>query len=269
MHFLIGDLQGCSDALDRLLAEIGFSPSRDRLHVLGDLVNRGPDSLGVLERLHALGDAAVSLLGNHDLHLLVVAAGVRKTHRGDTLDGVLNSPRRDAWLNWLRHGKLADTAHGWLLVHAGVLPQWSVEQTLALAGEVEAMLRSAQFDDFLPQMYGNAPVRWDDALQGHERWRVIVNALTRLRFCTVDGTMEFSAKEGADAAPPGYAPWFDIPLRRSAGTPVAFGHWSSLGLIQRPDLLALDTGCVWGGPLSAARVDGGRCEVFQVPCSRA
>jgi bis(5'-nucleosyl)-tetraphosphatase (symmetrical) len=269
MHFLIGDLQGCSDALDRLLAEIGFSPSRDSLHVLGDLVNRGQDSLGVLQRLHALDAAATCLLGNHDLHLLAVAAGVQKAHRDDTLDGVLNDPRRGTWLAWLRQGKLADTAHGWLLVHAGVLPQWSAGQTLALAAEVEALLRSEQFDDFLPHMYGNTPTRWDDALQGHDRWRVIINALTRLRFCTADGTMEFNVKDGAAAAPPGFAPWFEIASRRSAGTPVAFGHWASLGLIQRPDLLSLDTGCVWGGSLSAARVDGGRCEIFQVPCGRA
>jgi bis(5'-nucleosyl)-tetraphosphatase (symmetrical) len=267
MHFLIGDLQGCRDALDRLLAEIGFSPSRDRLHVLGDLVNRGPDSLGVLERLRALDDAASFLLGNHDLHLLAVAAGVRPAHRGDTLQAVLASPGRDAWLHWLRQGLLADRAHGWLLVHAGVLPQWDAAQTLALAGEVQAMLRDDRaFAAFVPRMYGNLPVRWDDALRGADRWRVIVNALTRLRFCTDDGTMEFDVKDGAQAAPPGYAAWFDIASRRTAGVPVAFGHWSTLGLIDRPDLLSLDTGCVWGGRLTAARIDGGRREIIQVPC---
>jgi bis(5'-nucleosyl)-tetraphosphatase (symmetrical) len=266
MHFLIGDLQGCRDALDRLLAEIGFSPSRDRLHVLGDLVNRGPDSLGVLQRLHALGDAASFLLGNHDLHLLAVAAGVRAPHRSDTLQAVLASPERDGWLRWLRQGRLADRVHGWLLVHAGVLPQWDAEQTLALAGEVEALLRDDEFGAFLPRMYGNTPLRWDDALRGDDRWRVIINALTRLRFCTADGKMEFQVKGGADAAPPGYAAWFQIASRRTAGTPIAFGHWSTLGLIDQPDLLSLDTGCVWGGSLSAARIDGGRRELFQVPC---
>src|SRR5262245_13200330 len=167
MHFLIGDLQGCRDALDRLLAQIGFSPSRDRLHVLGDLVNRGPDSLGVLQRLHALGDAASCLLGNHDLHLLAVAAGVQRARRSDTLQAVLDSPQREAWLHWLRHGLLADRAHGWLLAHAGVLPQWDAARTLALAGEVHALLRDeAAFADFLPLMYGNTPARWDDTLQG-------------------------------------------------------------------------------------------------------
>src|SRR5262245_53181613 len=166
MHFLIGDLQGCRDALDRLLAEIGFSPSRDRLHVLGDLVNRGPDSLGVLRRLHAMGEAAGFVLGNHDLHLFAVAAGVRPAHRSDTLQALLDSPEREGWLAWLRRGRLADSAHGWLLVHAGVLPQWDAEQTLALAAEVEALLRSERLDAFLPRMYGNTPARWDDALRG-------------------------------------------------------------------------------------------------------
>jgi bis(5'-nucleosyl)-tetraphosphatase (symmetrical) len=266
MHFLIGDLQGCREALDRLLAEIGFSPSRDRLHVLGDLVNRGPDSLGVLQRLAGLGDAATCLLGNHDLHLLAVAAGAQKLHRSDTLRPVLEHPQRDSWLHWLRHCRMADQAHGWLLVHAGVLPQWSAEQTLALADEVHALLRSERFDAFVPQMYGNEPARWDDALQGADRWRVIINALTRLRFCTTDGTMEFDVKDSAAAAPPGYQPWYDVVPRRTQGVPVAFGHWSTLGLLERPDLLSLDTGCVWGGPLTAARIDGGRRELFQVPC---
>ncbi|MCC7285932.1 MAG: symmetrical bis(5'-nucleosyl)-tetraphosphatase [Burkholderiaceae bacterium] len=268
MHYLIGDVQGCREALDRLLAEIGFSPSRDRLHMLGDLVNRGPDSLGVLQRLHALGDAATCLLGNHDLHLLVVAAGARRAHRGDTLQAVLASPEREAWLRWLRHGLLADRAHGWLLVHAGVLPQWDAAQTIALAGEAQSMLRDDDaFAAFVPRMYGDLPARWNDALRGDDRLRVIVNALTRLRFCSADGTMEFSVKDGAAAAPPGYAPWFDIASRRTAGTPIAFGHWSTLGLVDRPDLLALDTGCVWGGHLTAARIDGGRHELFQVRCA--
>lgn len=267
MHYLVGDVQGCRDALDRLLAEIGFSPSRDRMHVLGDLVNRGPDSLGVLRRLRAFDDAASFLLGNHDLHLFAVAAGVQPLHRGDTLRDVLDSPERDGWLRWLRQGLLADRVHGWLLVHAGVPPQWDAEQTLALAAEVQAMLRDDDaFNAFLPRMYGNTPARWDDAMQGVDRWRVIVNALTRIRFCTEDGTMDFRVKEGADAAPPGHAPWFSIASRRTAGVPVAFGHWSTIGLIDRPDLLSLDTGCVWGRELTAARIDHGHREIFQVTC---
>jgi bis(5'-nucleosyl)-tetraphosphatase (symmetrical) len=269
MHFLIGDLQGCCDALDRLLAEIGFSPSRDRLHALGDLVNRGPGSLAVLERLHGLGDSAGVLLGNHDLHLLAVAAGVRPPHRRDTLNQILHHPQREAWLDWLRQGRLAARAEGWLLVHAGIVPQWDAARTLALAAEVEAMLRGPGLHDFLPQMYGNQPDRWRDDLQGIERLRFIVNTLTRIRFCAADGTLEFDSKDGAATAPPGYAPWFAHPGRASAGEPIAFGHWSTLGLVNEPTLLSLDTGCVWGGALTAVRVDGGRREVTQVRCAQA
>jgi bis(5'-nucleosyl)-tetraphosphatase (symmetrical) len=269
MHFLIGDLQGCSDAFERLLAEIDFSPSRHRLHVLGDLVNRGPDSLGVLKRLVRLGDAATCLLGNHDLHLLAVAAGVRPPHRSDTLDDILASPQRESWLGWLRRCKLADRVHGWLLVHAGVVPQWDAEQTLALAGEVESLLQGERLAAFLPVMYGSRHARWDETLQGPDRWRLIINVLTRIRFCTDDGEMDFVVKEGTDAAPPGYKPWFEVAARRTAQTPVAFGHWSTIGLISQPNLLSLDTGCVWGRTLSAARIDGGRREVIQVPCAQA
>jgi bis(5'-nucleosyl)-tetraphosphatase (symmetrical) len=269
MHYLIGDLQGCCNALDRLLAEIGFSPSRDHVHLLGDLVNRGPDSLGTLRRLSALGNSATCLLGNHDLHLLAVAAGVRGPHRQDTLGPLLASPERDHWLHWLRQGKLAALSDGWLLVHAGVPPQWSAAQTLALAGEVEAHLKSDAWDQFVPQMYGNSPARWRDELEGAERTRAIINALTRIRFCAADGTLDLQTKDGADAAPLGMRPWFDHPERLTALQPIAFGHWSTLGLINRPNLLALDTGCVWGGQLTAARVDGGRREIFQVACAQA
>jgi bis(5'-nucleosyl)-tetraphosphatase (symmetrical) len=269
MIHIVGDLQGCSDALQRLLAEIGFSPSRDRLVVLGDLVNRGPDSLGVLRRLRGLGDAATCLLGNHDLHLLAVAHGVRRPHRSDTLQAILDAPDRDAWLDWLRRRPLAVLDSGWLCVHAGVVPQWSATQTLALAAEVSALLQGPALADFLRVMYGNEPRRWSGQLQGHERHRFVVNTLTRIRFCSADGTLEFATKDGADAAPPGFRPWFEIEERATAGQPVAFGHWSTLGLIDRPDLLALDTGCVWGGALSAARVDGGRRELVQVRCSAA
>jgi bis(5'-nucleosyl)-tetraphosphatase (symmetrical) len=268
MHYLIGDLQGCCDAFERLLAVIGFSPSRDRLHVLGDLVNRGPGSLAVLQRLQGYGASAGYLLGNHDLHLLAVAAGVRPPHKRDTLVQILDHPQREALLDWLCHGRLADSAEGWLLVHAGIVPQWNSERTLALANEVETMLRGPALREFLPQMYGNQPVRWDESLEGVDRLRFIVNALTRIRFCSADGTLEFDNKESADTAPPGFKPWFEHPGRASAGEPIAFGHWSTLGLINRPDLLSLDTGCVWGGQLTAVRVDGGRREVVQVPCSQ-
>ena len=269
MIYLVGDLQGCCKPLERLLQTIDFSPSRDQLYVLGDLVNRGPDSLGVLQRLRSLEGAATCLLGNHDLHLLAVAHGVRKPHRSDTLDPILNAADRDDWLDWLRQQNLAVHAHGWLMVHAGVVPQWDAAQTVALAGEVEAMLRSPDVGAFLTTMYGNEPARWDERLQGVDRWRCVVNSLTRLRFCAADGTMEFATKEGAGGAPEGYLPWFEVPGRRTQGTPVAFGHWSTLGLINRDDLLALDTGCIWGGHLTAVRVDGATREVIQIPCPQA
>ena len=264
----MGDVQGCDAALAQLLDQSGFSPSRDTLVLLGDLVNRGPDSLAVLQRLSALGDAAQCLLGNHDLHLLAVAYGARTLHRGDTVGDVLGDPASDVWIDWLRHRHMALRSAGWLCVHAGVLPQWDGARTLALAAEVEAQLQSNAVGEFLATMYGNEPRRWDDALEGPARTRVIVNALTRLRFCTPDGELDLKTKEGAGAAPPGYFPWFDVPGRKSAGERIAFGHWSTLGLIVRDDLLALDTGCVWGGALSAARVDGGRREIVQVPCTQ-
>lgn len=269
MIYLVGDLQGCCKPLERLLQTIDFSPSRDQLYVLGDLVNRGPDSLGVLQRLRSLEGAATCLLGNHDLHLLAVTHGVRKPHRSDTLDPILNAADREDWLDWLRQQNLAVHAHGWLMVHAGVVPQWDAAQTVALAGEVEAMLRSPDVGAFLTTMYGNEPARWDERLQGVDRWRCVVNSLTRLRFCAADGTMEFATKEGAGGAPEGYMPWFEVPGRRTQGTPVAFGHWSTLGLINRDDLLALDTGCIWGGHLTAVRVDGATREVIQIPCPQA
>mgnify|MGYP006167051605 CR=1 FL=1 len=269
MIYLMGDLQGCCQALERMLQTIDFSPSRDHLFVLGDLVNRGPDSLGVLRRLRGLDNAATCLLGNHDLHLLAVAHGVRKMHRSDTLAPILDAPDREDWLNWLRQQRLAVHAHGWLMVHAGVVPQWDAAQTVALAGEVETMLRSPEVGEFLTTMYGNEPARWDERLQGVDRWRCVVNSLTRLRFCATDGTMEFATKEGAGGAPEGYMPWFEVPGRRTQGTPVAFGHWSTLGLINRDDLLALDTGCLWGGHLTAARVDGATRELIQIACPQA
>ena len=269
MIHLVGDVQGCDEALQRLLAEIGFSPSRDRLVLLGDLVNRGPGSLAVLRRVAALGASASCLLGNHDLHLLAVAHGVRDLHHGDTFDDVLRDPARDGWIDWLRHQALAREEAGWLCVHAGVVPQWDAARTLALAAEVQALLSGPDLPSFLRVMYGNEPRRWDDDLRGPDRWRFVVNVLTRLRFCTDDGTLDFKAKEGAASGPPGYRPWFEIPGRASEGTPIAFGHWSTLGLMARPDLLALDTGCVWGGCLSAARVDGGRREIVQLKCPQA
>ena len=273
MNYLIGDVQGCCSALQRLLHRIDFSASRDRIYVLGDLVNRGPQSLQTLRLLRDLGDAAVCLLGNHDLHLLAVAFGGRRLHRGDTFQDILNAPDRGAWIAWLRQRRMAVFEAGWLMVHAGVAPQWDLPTTLALAAEVEAMLRSADLGDFLGTMYGDEPTRWDDALQGALRLRLIVNVLTRIRFVSADGTLDLKTKEGAAGAPAGMLPWFEAPGRRTRGTRTAFGHWSTLGLVNTPELLGLDTGCVWGGRLTAVRLDGhsngADREVIQVDCEAA
>lgn len=271
--YLIGDLQGCDAALGRLLDEINFSPSQDTLYLLGDLVNRGPDSLAVLRRLSALGNAAQCLLGNHDLHLLAVWQGIRPGGKNDTLVGVLAAPDCNNLLHWLRHRSLALQTSGWLMVHAGVLPQWTTEQTLALAGEVEQALRASDFKDFLSTVFGNTPNKWTNDLQGPERLRVIVNALTRLRFCTPDGQMEFVTKGGLAEAPPGYLRWFDVPGRVTQNQPIAFGHWSTLnaGGAMHQNTLALDTGCVWGGCLSAAKLgqSPGEFELVQIACEQA
>ena len=269
-YYLIGDLQGCDAPLARLLAKLAFSPSRDTLYFLGDLVNRGPASAAVLRRLMGLGDAAQCLLGNHDLSLLAVAYGNKAPHRNDTMDSVLDATDRYAMLEWLRHRPLALHVHGMLLVHGGVLPSWDLPQVLALAGEVEQVLRGPRLPNFLAHMYGNQPDRWQDGLQGWDRLRVVVNALTRLRFCTPEGVMDLRASGGLHKAPPGYLAWFDVPDRRTAGVPIAFGHWSTLGYLRRPDLVSLDTGCVWGGCLSALRLaDDGNHELIQEQCEQA
>jgi bis(5'-nucleosyl)-tetraphosphatase (symmetrical) len=268
--YCIGDVQGCDDALGRLLETLGFSPSRDTVYLLGDLVNRGPQSAAVLRRLMAYGAAAQCLLGNHDLSLLAVAHGLRTPHRNDTVGNVLQAPDRDALLDWLRHRRMAIHAHGLLMVHGGVLPQWDVAQTLALAAEVEQVLRGDSMAHFLAQMYGNQPDRWSDSLQGADRLRVIVNALTRLRFCTADGVMDLKTSGGPGTQPPGYHAWFDVPGRKTASTCIAFGHWSTLGYLRRPDVISLDTGCVWGGCLSALHLDAsGDHALIQVKCEQA
>ena len=267
--YLIGDVQGCDDALGRLLVEIAFSPSRDTLVLLGDLVNRGPQSLAVLRRMMALDGAAHCLLGNHDLHLLAVAHGVRKPHRSDTLDDILQAPDRNILLDWLRRRPMALQMQGWLMVHAGVLPQWNTAQTLVLAHELESELRGPEWGVFLHNMYGNRPDQWSDGLRGLDRLRVIVNALTRLRFCSADGVMEFETKDSAASAPEGFMPWFEVPGRRSDGERTAFGHWSTLRDVHRSDLLALDTGCVWGGCLTAARIGTDSVEHIHVRCEQA
>ncbi len=282
---VIGDLQGCCNALERLLARIAAEAHSDiptdsvtrsgvagesltplaPLWFAGDLVNRGPDSLGALRRVRALGERAVVVLGNHDLNLLAVAAGLRRVRRGDTLNPILSAPDREELLDWLRHRPLAHYSQGHLLVHAGVLPGWSAHETVALAGEVEAELRGPNWREFLAQMYGDVPNAWSPILRGTDRLRVIVNALTRLRFATPTGEMEFASKEGIGSGPQGFLPWFELPQRKTADVTVICGHWSTLGLINRPELIALDTGCVWGGKLTAVRLRDRR--IIQIDCS--
>ena len=262
--YAIGDVQGCHDEMQRLLLKIAFDPACDQLWFVGDLINRGPDSLACLRFIASLGDSAVSVLGNHDLHLLVVAEGFAKAHRGDTLDDILNAPDRDELLHWLRHRPLLHRAADHVMVHAGLLPCWSVEKAALLAEEVELQLRGADYRDFLRLMYGNQPDAWSDELTDFERWRVVVNALTRLRFCTPDGRMEFASKGEAAAAPAGFLPWFEAPGRQSADTTVVCGHWASLGLKLTANLLSLDSGCVWGRALTAVRLQDRR--VYQIDC---
>lgn len=273
--YCIGDIQGCDSALERLLDLIGFSASRDTVYLLGDLVNRGPDSAAVLRRCMAHGDALRPLLGNHDLHLLAAAHGARKPSRRDTLASILEAPDRDALLQWLRLQPLArQHVYGGtplLMVHAGVLPAWTAAETLDMADEVHRVLQSADLPAFLRQMYGNTPDHWNASLTGPDRLRVIVNALTRLRFCSAQGVMDFDSTESASAAPPGLMPWFDVPGRSTADTLIAFGHWSTLGWLNRPHCLGLDTGCVWGGCLSAVRFGSSldERELLQVRCEQA
>ena len=252
--YAIGDIQGCYSAFRRLLDACRFDPARDRLWLVGDLVNRGPHSLAVLRFVKSLGARAVTVLGNHDLHLLVIAAGHAKQHRGDTLTAILRASDRDELLAWLRRRKFMHAEAGYAMVHAGLPPQWTIAKALKLAREAEAALQSDDYDAFLANMYGNQPSRWREGLTGYDRLRVITNALTRMRLCTVDGKMEFSHKDKPVDLPRGYMPWFSVPRRRSGGTPVIFGHWAALGLYTDFNVFSLDTGCVWGRTLSAFRL---------------
>lgn len=258
--YAIGDLQGCADELEALLAHLRFDAQRDRLWFVGDLVNRGPKSLAALRRVHALGERAVVVLGNHDFHLLRLAAGHGRARAGDTLAEVLAAPDAPRLIDWLRRRPLMHAEGGYAMVHAGLLPQWSIERALLLAREVEAALRGPRYREFLGELYGAEPRAWGEALAGWDRLRVIVNAMARLRFCTPSGVMAVEAK--GREAPPGTRPWFE--LRPAGEVPIICGHWSVLGLKLTPQLAALDTGCVWGGSLSALRLEDRR--LFQLPC---
>lgn len=263
--YAVGDIQGCCAEFRQLLDLMRYDPSADQLWLVGDLVNRGPDSAGVLRLVKSLGDAAITVLGNHDLHLLAVAEGAVEPHRSDTLGDILAAPDRDELLAWLRAQRLLHVEGNYVLVHAGLLPDWGVARAQQLAREVEAALHGPQYRKFLAHMYGNHPDHWDDGLSGYKRLRVITNALTRMRICTPQGGMEFKFKGLVQDTPAGYLPWFEVPGRASAGATVICGHWSALGLKIAPNVIALDSGCLWGGPLSAIRLEDRK--LFQVPCS--
>jgi bis(5'-nucleosyl)-tetraphosphatase (symmetrical) len=262
--YAIGDLQGCYAPLERLVRSFDFDPARDRLWFTGDLVNRGPDSLACLRFVKDLGQAAVTVLGNHDLHLVCVAEGVEKRKKRDTLEDVLAAPDRDELVAWLRQRPLLHVDDGRVLVHAGLLPQWTVARARSLAAEVEERLRGPDYRGLLEKMYGDQPDRWSDELRGIDRLRVIINAMTRLRVCDANGAMVLRFKGEPGDTHGEWIPWFDAPERRSRDHAVVFGHWSALGLLVRPDVLGLDSGCVWGRCLTAIRLEDRA--VFQVPC---
>jgi bis(5'-nucleosyl)-tetraphosphatase (symmetrical) len=263
--YAIGDVQGCYDQLMRLLERCDYDERRDHLWFVGDLVNRGPQSLATVRFVKGLGACAITVLGNHDLSLLVVAEGAHKGHASDTFGDILGAPDREELLTWLRGQKMMHADGGYAMVHAGLLPQWSIEFALALAREAEAALRGPGYHDFIRSLYGNRPARWSDELSGHDRLRIVVNAMTRMRLVAADGTMEFSHKLGLANAPAGYLPWFEAPQRASRDTPVLFGHWAALGLVVREDVVCLDSGCVWGRQLSALRLEDR--ELFQCDCA--
>ncbi len=261
--YAIGDIQGCHAEFCELLSLIGFSTREDRLWLVGDLVNRGPGSLEVLREVMAMGHAASTVLGNHDFHLLTVAAGHRRQHRGDTLDTILAAPDREELLHWVRTRPLVVVEDDRLMVHAGLLPSWTPATSLMLSREVQAMLAGPQAHEFLGVLYGDEPRQWHDGLVGYDRLRVAVNACTRLRYCTTDDVMEFDEKRGPAHTPAGFLPWFGQPARRTAHVDVVCGHWSTLDLMLAQNVQMLDSGCLWGGALTALRLADRR--VFQVP----
>jgi bis(5'-nucleosyl)-tetraphosphatase (symmetrical) len=262
--YAIGDLQGCFKPLERLLGKIRFDARRDRLWFEGDLVNRGPDSLECLRFVRSLGDAALTVLGNHDLHLICVAEGVERSRPRDTLGDVLAAPDRDDLLAWLRHRPLMHVEGEHVLVHAALHPAWTVKKARALAAEVEAVLRGPRYRRLLEKMYGDEPRRWKESLRGADRARAIINAFTRLRVCDDEGEMVLSFKGEPGEASDAWTPWFDVAGRRSRDHTVVCGHWSALGLNVRDDLFSLDSGCVWGRTLSAIRLEDRK--VFEVRC---
>ena len=253
--YAVGDIQGCFDAFSRLLDRCNFDPARDKLWLVGDLVNRGPRSLETLRFVRNLGSAAVMVLGNHDLSLLMAAEGFGKRGKNDTFNDVLDASDCQELLDWLRHQPLCHVDGGYCMVHAGLLPQWTASEARRLAAEVETALAGPKWREFLSNMWGSEPASWRDDLEGWPRLRVIVNAMTRMRFCSPEGAMDFSVKGEVSKAPEGFVPWFQLPNRRSTESVLITGHWSALGLKVMPNLLAIDSGCLWGGALTAIRLE--------------
>lgn len=268
--YAIGDVQGCYSALRRLLDVLRFDPAHDILWLVGDLVNRGPQSAEVLRFVMALPQA-VAVLGNHDLHLLAVAADKSMIRSSDTLTDILSAPDREALLAWLRQRPLLhhDADLGYTLIHAGLLPQWSLGQAMAYAREAETAIVASTSNDLLDSLYGDQPDRWDVALAGNDRLRVIINAFTRLRYCDPDGRMLLSASGAPGTQPAPFLPWFQVPQRQSRDARIVFGHWSTLGAWQNDNVIALDSGCLWGGQLTAVRLDAGDTDFVSVPCEKA
>lgn len=267
--YAIGDVQGCFDELLELLDEISFNPELDQLWFAGDLVNRGPKSVEVLRFVKNLGERAVVVLGNHDFHLLAVAHGCGKKLRQDTLQQVLDAPDSDELISWLRHRPLLhhDETTGYTMVHAGLPPGWNLSEARQYAAEVETLMRSDEFGQFLEVMYSNLPDIWSDGLKGLDRIRFIVNCFSRLRYCDQAGRLALQYKDAPGSQPDGVVPWFDVNGRRSADESIVFGHWSTLGVGLRKSTWSLDSGCLWGGKLTALKLSSDRePEWFQVAC---
>lgn len=256
--YAIGDIQGCFVELEMLLEQIHFNYHQDTLWFTGDLVNRGPRSLEVLRFVKALGEKHVIVLGNHDLHLLAVAYGVRDLHKNDTLDEILAAPDKNELMDWLRHRPLLhyDKLTEYVMVHAGLAPIWDLNQARWLAQEVEGILRGPSPETFLKNIYGNQPDRWNDNLSGIERWRCIINFLTRMRFCYADGRLDLTYKGEIAGKPIDLIPWFDVSNRKNVNEKIIIGHWAALnGKSDAPNIYPLDTGCVWGNCLTAMRLE--------------
>ncbi len=269
--YAIGDIQGCFDELQALLEQIGFEPGRDQLWFTGDLVNRGPKSLETLRFVKGLGSSAVTVLGNHDLHLLAVAYGYGKKLAKDTLKPILKAKDSEELIHWLRHQPIMhyDKKLKTMMVHAGLPPQWDLKTAKACARELEAVLRGDDYLDFIAQMYGNRPTRWKKSLAGIERLRFITNAFSRTRFCSEEGELDFDAKGKPGRQAAGLLPWFEVPGRKSRDLRIVFGHWSTLGVGQMNNVLSLDGGCLWGGKLVAARLDASEPQWFSLACKGA